>query len=697
MKLPALNNIKTRAVLATGGIILLVMTVNTLVNVYVATSRYKESLLARTAALADGMRKEINKATTFGLSLNALEGMSARLQSLVAEDKDLSGAMIMDDTGRVLYASDRTRENRILTDRAAKAALAARTAKIQTFSDEQGGHYENIIPLTSGEGKRIGVLRISLKEASVNEQMQSLLLWSLLVGLVSFGAATTLVYMFMDRSITRPITDMAQTAALIAAGDLTRTVPVTANNEIAQLAAAVNTMSSNLREMLRKVRATIEGLSEAMAVLNGAVSKMSQGARVQQESTEKTAGVVYTMVQSIQGVDANARDMSRAAVEASSSATEMASSIEEVSKNVASLMTSVDDTASSIEQMIASIKQVSENTDSLATSAEQASSSITEMSAAVKEVEQRAVESARLAEQVSRDATERGISAVTEAKRGMQNIKDAVEATSAVVNRLGKRSQEIGAILKVIDEVTDQTGLLALNAAILAAQAGEHGKGFAVVAEEIRDLAERTAVSTREISELIAAVQEETAASVIAMNRGMKAVAEGRELVEVTSDVLQQVADSSRKSAAMARAIEKTTAEQAHGISQITETSINTADQIEQIAKALQEQRSGSERIAQASERMRDIARQVKTATHEQTAGSRQIAGAVEAVTGQAAQVAHSTSEQTQGAQKISDAITSIQKITQDTVDVSIEMDIAAQTLKTKADALQAELRNFRF
>jgi len=66
-------------------------------------------------------------------------------------------------------------------------------------------------------------------------------------------------------------------------------------------------------------------------------------------------------------------------------------------------------------------------------------------------------------------------------------------------------------------------------------------------------------------------------------------------------------------------------------------------------------------------------------------------------VTGQAAQVAHSTSEQTQGAQKISDAITSIQKITQDTVDVSIEMDIAAQTLKTKADALQAELRNFRF
>jgi methyl-accepting chemotaxis protein len=289
------------------------------------------------------------------------------------------------------------------------------------------------------------------------------------------------------------------------------------------------------------------------------------------------------------------------------------------------------------------------------------------------------------------------MSAANEAIRGMQNIKDAVEATAAVVNRLGKRSQEIGQILKVIDEVTDQTGLLALNAAILAAQAGEHGKGFAVVAEEIKDLAERTAASTQEISGLIATVQEETAQSVQAMSRGLAAVEAGVSLVNVTSDVLDQGAVSSRQSSEMARAIEKTTAEQARGVSQITETSVSVAGQVEQIANALQEQRRGSERIVKAAERMRDITRQVQTATQEQTTGGRQIANAVESVTAQAAQVARSTSEQNLGVRQISEAIARIQKITQDSVDVSIEMDMAVHMLKAKADALTNELDGFKF
>ena len=289
------------------------------------------------------------------------------------------------------------------------------------------------------------------------------------------------------------------------------------------------------------------------------------------------------------------------------------------------------------------------------------------------------------------------MAAAAEASKGMDRIKEAVEATADVVNRLGKRSQEIGQILKVIDEVTDQTGLLALNAAILAAQAGEHGKGFAVVAEEIKELAERTAASTQEIVSLIASVQEETAQSVQAMARGLKAVEAGAALVAVTSDVLEQVADSSRQASGMARAIEKTTAEQARGLAQITDASIDITNQIEQIAAAMQEQRRGSERIAQAAEQMREVTRLVTTASQEQTQGSRQIANAVESVTMQAAQVARSTAEQSLGAQQISQAVDRIQKVTQDNVDVSIEMDMAVQTLKSRADSLQAELARFKF
>jgi methyl-accepting chemotaxis protein len=696
MKLLA-TNLKTRAVLVTGGILLLVMLVNTLVNIYVAKGRYQEALIARTAALAEGIRKDISKAIGFGLPLSALEGMGDKLRGLTEEDKDLSGAMIVDADGKVLYASDRALENTVLGDAASRNAIAATAPMVQYYSDQAGGRYEKVIPLVNPDRKRIGAFRIALKEEAVNKQVRSLLLWSLLVGLASFLVATVLVYLFMDRGITRPITEMSKIAGVMAAGDLSREIPVEGENEITDLGAAINTMSANLREMLSKIGATGAGMSEAMTLMNGSAVKMSQGARVQQEATEQTAMVVNEMVASIKGVDENAKDMSRAATDASSSASEMASSIEEVARNAGALASAVEDTASSIEQMIASIRQVSENTDALSASAVQTSSSITEMSASVKEVEQRAVESARLAEKVSREASERGMSAAREAIRGMQNIKDAVEATAAVVNRLGKRSQEIGQILKVIDEVTDQTGLLALNAAILAAQAGEHGKGFAVVAEEIKDLAERTAASTQEISGLIATVQEETAQSVQAMSRGLTAVEAGVSLVNVTSDVLEQVAVSSRQSSEMARAIEKTTAEQARGVSQITETSVSVAGQVEQIANALQEQRRGSERIVKAAERMRDITRQVKTATQEQTTGSRQIANAVESVTVQAAQVARSTSEQNLGARQISEAIARIQKITQDSVDVSIEMDMAVHMLKAKADALTKELEGFKF
>jgi methyl-accepting chemotaxis protein len=689
-------SLKTQAMVSTAAILLLVLAFNTLTTIYVTTGKYRDALIAKTTVVAEGIKKDINKAIGFGLPLNALEGMGDKLRALTEEDKDISRALIMDMDGRALYSSDKAIENTIMTDAPSKAALAAGRPMVQSYSDAAGGHIEKVLPITSLDGKQLGAFRIALNEGAVNRQIRSLLLWTLLVALISFVAATALVYLFVNKEITKPLTEMSAGAAGMAAGDLSSEIAVRGETEIAVLGAAINTMSSNLREMLGKIKQTGASLGEAMKLMGGATLKMSQGARVQQEATEQTAMTVSEMTASIKGVAENAEEMSHAATEASSSASEMASSIEEVARNAGALSLAAEDTAASIEQMLASIKQVSENTETLSASAEQTSSSITEMSASVKEVEQRALDAARLAERVSTDASDRGMAAAREAIRGMENIKEAVEATADVVNRLGKRSQEIGQILKVIDEVTDQTSLLALNAAILAAQAGEHGKGFAVVAEEIKELAERTAASTQEISGLILAVREETEQSVQAMARGLKAVDAGSSLVNVTSEVLVQVADSSRQSADMARAIEKTTAEQARGVAQIKEASVNIANQIEQIARAMQEQRNGSERIGQAAERMRDITKQVKTSTQEQTTGGRQIAKAVESVKLQAAQVARSTSEQSVGAQHISDAVAKIQKITQEVVDVSVEMDMAVHTLKVRADALQAELEGFK-
>lgn len=696
MTLLARASLKTRAVLATAGIIVFILGVNGLINAYAAANRYRDALLDKTTAQAEAILRDVDRALGFGLPLDALDGTSEKLQELMKQDEDLSRARILAVSGKVLYSSLRQEEGTAPGDEATRRALNADTPLIQSYADASGSQIEKAIPLKGPDGRKLGVFRISLRAEAVNRQVWSLLLWSLVVLVISAVIAVALVYLFIDREITAPIQGMAATAGRMAAGDLATLVDVSGRSEIGMLGSAINTLSEKLRGIIGGMRRTGEGLGDAVNLMSGAAVKMSQGARVQQESTEQTAMTVTEMASSIRSVSDNAAAMSRASGDASSSTMEMVTSANEVARSMDTLSRSVDDTASSIAQMLASIRQVTENTESLAVSAEQATASITEMSASIKEVERRAGESARLAEKVSVEASERGLVSAAEASRGMDNIRKTVEETADVVNRLGKRSQEIGQILQVIDEVTDQTGLLALNAAILAAQAGEHGKGFAVVAEEIKELAERTAASTQEISGLITSVKEETAQSVQAMARGIKAVETGSALVTVTSDVLEQVADTAGQAAGMARAIEKTTAEQARGVAQISEAAVSIAGQIERIASAMQEQRRGSERIMQAAEKMRDISRQVFAATQEQARGGQQIASAVESVTTQAEQIARSTAEQNKGAQQINEAVTRIQKITQDNVDVSIEMDMAVQALKEKAGALQAELNKFK-
>ena len=544
--------------------------------------------------------------------------------------------------------------------------------------------------------KELGVVRIWYSTWAIDKSLREAQLIIIGLSLALMAVISLVVFQLFRVIALRPIESLHATLTRVASGDLSQAMEVEMNDEIGELGRAANKMMADLKRLISNVHQTARQTAASAEDIAAGSRHVFKGANAMSLATEETLTSMVEMVASNKGIAESSAEMSRATTEASTSAAEMASSVEEVSRSTAGLAAAVEDTALSIEEMIASIKQVSENTDTLSASAEQTSSSITEMSSTVKEVEQRAIESARLAEQVSLDASERGMIAATEAIRGMQNIKETVEATATVVNRLGKRSQEIGQILKVIDEVTDQTSLLALNAAILAAQAGEHGKGFAVVAEEIKELAERTAASTQEITGLIASVQEETAESVHAMGRGLKAVESGVALVNVTSEVLEQVAKSSQQSADMARAIEKTTAEQAKGISQITETSVSIAGQLEQIAGALQEQRKGTERIVQAAERMRSITRQVRTATQEQTTGSRQIANAIESITAQASQVARSTSEQGLGAQLISEAIGRIQKITQETMDVTVEMDLAVNSLKQKSEALKGELEGFK-
>jgi len=192
---------------------------------------------------------------------------------------------------------------------------------------------------------------------------------------------------------------------------------------------------------------------------------------------------------------------------------------------------------------------------------------------------------------VRQEAEELGLRAVRRTLDGMEAIRRAVERGADAVQALGQRSAKIGEILDVIDEVNDRTGLLSLNAAILAAQAGEHGRGFQVVAAEIRDLAVKTARSTVGIAELIHSVRAEVALAIEAMRDGRAEVDAGFGFAREAGAALEKIVASSGISLEKATAIQEAAQEQSRGLSRVRET-MGRLDQMAQfLAQGTSEQK----------------------------------------------------------------------------------------------------------
>jgi methyl-accepting chemotaxis protein len=365
------------------------------------------------------------------------------------------------------------------------------------------------------------------------------------------------------------------------------------------------------QELLKLMDALSNGLSEQAASIEQVATSM-----------QKTAQVLGSIAESVE-------QLAGSAEESSSSILEMKTTSDEVAANMSTLAASVRDTVSSIEQMAYSIKEVARNVDALSLMAEETSSSMTEMDVSIDQVQTNANQTARLSEQVAVDA-ERGADAISRTIHEINRIKESSSDAVNAIMSLGTRIEAIGEILNVIDDVAEQTNLLALNAAIIAAQAGEYGKGFAVVADEIKELAERSGASTKEIAALIKTIQEQTKNAIHAVERGAATVDRG---VEVSADAelaLKKILDSSQKSTTMVNAIARATVEQAKGSKQVTDAIGRIAQTVQQIAAATAEQARGSELIMTSAEKMRVVTQQVERSQQEQSHGSRHISTAME-------------------------------------------------------------------
>ncbi len=227
------------------------------------------------------------------------------------------------------------------------------------------------------------------------------------------------------------------------------------------------------------------------------------------------------------------------------------------------------------------------------------------MARTINDVSSSATQSADVAK-ASLAAAEKGQQAVQDAISGMNDIRDQIQETAKRIKRLGESSQEIGEIVELISDITEQTNVLALNAAIQAASAGEAGRGFTVVAEEVQRLAERSGEATKQIGAIVKTIQTDTQDAVSAMEKSTQGVVEGAKLSDNAGQALAEIGDVSRKLAQLIETISQTTQTQAKAAGAVAVSMRNILGITEQATE-------GTKRTAQSVGQLATLARDLKS------------------------------------------------------------------------------------
>jgi methyl-accepting chemotaxis protein len=435
--------------------------------------------------------------------------------------------------------------------------------------------------------------------------------WTVIISalgtLIALALGTVIAFR-TAKSITQPLANLMSVANGIGnTGDLEHNIELNRDDEIGELARTFHKMVTYLKEMA--------GISESIAGGDLAVE-------VKPRSSHDTLGNAFSrMIEGLAGLVRSVRDASSQVASASN---QVASASDDAAKIGLQASSAIDEVTSTMHEMSVNVQNMVKSTQVQASSVSETSASIDQMVASI----QRVADTAKVLLDISnrsREEVHNGIGTMEKATDGLNRINTTINSSGEIIGALGQRADDIGKIIEVIDDLAEQTNLLALNAAIEAARAGEHGLGFAVVADEVRKLAEKSAQSTKEISELIQSIQKEARKAVENMDRSTTIVNEGLELGGELNAALRKISNVVTEVYKFAQEIGAATNEQSHGSSQIARATTRLNEITHEINSAVEEQASGAQAVVKAMERMRELVQQSTSGSTELAASSEQM------------------------------------------------------------------------